>query len=144
MEEFEGNGSGLISDGLQKMVINVYKVHDIQASSYIPLPKKYHDSKSILNIQNNDNYCFLYSVLAHFIKPLYHRERASWYTPYFQNLNIDGLVFPMQVKDIPKFERQNTIHKNPNILYNLNINVFELVAGILIPKHIKKIILNHK
>ena len=83
IEEYEGNGSGLVNGGIQKMIINTYKTHDIQASSYIPLPKKYHDSKSIINIKNEDNYCFIYSVLAYFIKPEYHRERPSWYTPHF-------------------------------------------------------------
>ena len=41
IEEYEGNGSGLICEGVHKIVVNVYKTNDIQASSYIPLPKKH-------------------------------------------------------------------------------------------------------
>ena len=35
-------------------------------------------------------------------------------------LNLEGLGFPMKVKDIPKFEKLN----------NLNVNVFELTNSV--------------
>ena len=41
-------------------------------------------------------------------------------------LNLEGLEFPMKVKDIPKFEKLN----------NLNVNVFELNGTVLTPIHI--------
>ena len=41
-------------------------------------------------------------------------------------LNLEGLEFPMKVKDIPKFEKLN----------NLNVNVFELTKTVLTPIHI--------
>ena len=39
-------------------ILEIYKVRDIQASSYIELPGKYKDSKSIINIKNTDQFCF--------------------------------------------------------------------------------------
>lgn len=39
------------------------------------------------------------------------------YTRYEQELNVNGITFPMKVKDIPKFEKQNPTR--------LSINLFE-------------------
>ena len=43
-------------------------------------------------------------------------------------LILNGLEFPMKIKDIPKFENLN----------NLNVNVFELTGPVLTPIHINK------
>ena len=40
-------------------------------------------------------------------------------------LILNGLEFPMKIKDIPKFENLN----------NLNVNVFELTKTVLTPIH---------
>ena len=108
----------------------MFKYHDIRASSYCKLPKSFCNSKSIVNIQNNDNYCFLWSILAHIYKVDNHRDRVSHYENHFHELNQDDIQFPMKIKDIPTFERLN----------NLNINVFELSANdnTLSPKYFNK------
>ena len=92
----------------------MFKYHDIRASSYCKLPKSFCNSKSIVNKQNNDNYCFQWSILAHKYQVVNHRERVSQYENHFQELNQSDIQFPMKKKDIPIFERLN----------NLNINVF--------------------
>ena len=108
----------------------MFKYHDIRASSYCKLPKSFSNSKSIVNIQNNDNYCFLWSILAHKYKVDNHRERVSHYENHFHELNQGDIQFPMKIKDIQTFERLN----------NLNINVFELSANdkSLSPKYVNK------
>ena len=49
----------------------------------------------------------------------------------FNKLNLEGLEFPMKIKDIPKFENLN----------NSNVNVFELTRTVLTPIHINEIYL---
>ena len=46
-------------------------------------------SQSILNIQNNDNSCFLYSILAYFYYNIEktHRTRSSTYEKYIDFKN---------------------------------------------------------
>ena len=97
----------------------MFKCHDIRASSFCKLPKSFCNSKSIVNIQNKDNYCFLWSILAQKNKVDIHRERVSHYENHFHELNQGDIQFPMKIKDIPTFERLN----------NLNINVFVLSAN---------------
>ena len=119
LDEFEQRESGYIFDSIKKLTVKMFKYHDIRASSYCKLPKSFSNSKSIVSIQNNDNYCFLWSILAHKYKVDNHRERVSHYENHFHELNQGDVQFPMKIKDIPTFERLN----------NLNINVFELSAN---------------
>ena len=97
----------------------MFKYHDIRASSYCKLPKSFYNSTSIINIRNDDNYCFLWSILFHKYKVDNHREKVSNYKKHFHELNQDDIQFPMKIKDIPTFERLN----------NLNIIVFKLSAN---------------
>ena len=54
----------------------MFRYHDIRASSFCKLLKSFCSSTSIVNIQNDDNYCFLWSILAHKHKVGKHRERV--------------------------------------------------------------------
>ena len=130
IDEFEQGESGYIFDSIKKLTVKMFKYHDIKASSYCKLPKPFCNSKSIVNIQNNDNYRFLWSILAYKYKVDNHRERVSNYQNHFHELNQGDIQFPMKIKDIPTFE----------ILNNLNINVFELSASdkSLLPKYVNK------
>ena len=66
--------------------IFLYDVTDESAKSYIKSP---FISKSILNVQNNDNKCFLYSILAYFYYDIEktHRTRSSTYEKYIDFKN---------------------------------------------------------
>ena len=72
-----------------------------------------------MNIENNDKYCFLWSIIAS-LHPCnnIHRNRFSNYREYFNELNINGFDFTNGFKcsDVPKF----------NELNNLSVNIFEL------------------
>ena len=76
-------------------------------------------SSAILNIQNNDNYCFIWSILA----SLYpcentHPSRVNNYLQYFNELNFQGFDFTNGFKcsDVHRF----------NELNKLSVNIYEL------------------
>ena len=98
------------------------------------MPEKYKNKKSIIIIKNNDQFCFLWCILSHLCPVEDHKNRTSSYSMHMNKLNLEGLEFPMKVKDIPKFEKPN----------NLNVNVFELTNSKLTPILIDKIIYNDK
>ena len=85
-------------------------------SSYIPTPKFLADKKCILNVISEDGKCFLWSVLSALHEPQYHKERLSHYLKYEHELNVAGLTFPMETKQISKFEDQNPAI-SVNVLY---------------------------
>ena len=63
-------------------------------------------SSAILNTQKYDNYCFIWSILAH-IHPciFFHPNRVSIYRENFNELNIQGFDFSNGIKssDVLKF-----------------------------------------
>ena len=107
IDEFEEGESGYLFDSIKKLTVKLFKYHDIRASTYCKLPKSFYISNSIVNIQNNDNYCFLWSILAHKCKVHKHRERVSHYENHFHELNHGDIQFLMKIKDIPTFQRLN-------------------------------------
>ena len=58
-------------------------------------------------MQNKDEHCFLYSVLAALHPADDHVSIPCQYMQYLPELKIDGLEFPLKVHDIPKFEKMN-------------------------------------
>ena len=72
-------GSGFQFQEIEEVILEIYKVRDIQASSYIELPGKNKDSKSNINIKNNDQYCCLWCILAYLHPVEDHKDRISKY-----------------------------------------------------------------
>ena len=127
-------GSDFVLNGIVNVIMEVYKVNDIQASSWVELPEKNRNNKSIINMKNDDQFCFLWCILAHIFPLEDHKNRTSNYSMHFHKLNLKGLEFPMKVKDIPKFENLNT----QSAFDKLNVNVFELSGTVLTPILINK------
>ena len=70
------------------------------------------------------NFAF-WCILAHLFPVEDHKNRTSNYSMHTNKLILNGLEFPMKIKDIPEFENLN----------NLNVNVFELTKTVLTPIH---------
>ena len=129
LDDEQLEGSGFVFQEIEEVILEIYKVNDIQASSYIELPPKYKNSQSIINIKNNDQFCFLWCTLAYLFPVENNKNITSSYSKHFDKYNLEGLEFPMKVKDIPKFE---------NLNIGLCINVFELTGTVLTPIHFNK------
>ena len=95
-----------------KLLIGKYIL--LKGSQYFELPRKIAKTQCILNIQNNDDKCFLWSILAHLHLIHYSQNgyRVEKYIPYENELNMEGITYPVAVKDVPKFEKQNDISVN--------------------------------
>lgn len=106
--EFEHAESGWTIESVSHLEINIAKFSPLKAGSYIPLPKSIQNTKSCLNIKNNDEYCFLWSIVAHLYPAKNNPNRLSSY-PHFSNFfNTSGMSFPPSFKCIKWFERHNT------------------------------------
>ena len=116
IQELQMRDSGWRFDKIISMTIYFYKTSEMNGSNYIKIPLR---SNAILNVENNDKYCFVWSILA----SLYpctnnHPNRVSNYKPYFNELNIIDFDFTNGFKcsDVHKF----------NDINNLSVNIFEL------------------
>ena len=80
----------------------------------MPTPQWLSKKKCVVNVKNSDSKCFLWSVLAARHPAEHNPDQLSKYKPYENTLDISGLTFPLAVKDVPKFEKQN-----PSISVNI-------------------------
>mgnify|MGYP003402101298 CR=1 FL=1 len=103
----------------------VFGVNGYGGSSYIRMPFISH---CVLNVENYDNQCFKWAIISAFINRwyttqhrydmeqgynLHHPERVTSYTPYMDYINsvfdFSNVVWPMEVRDINRFEKKNNI-----------------------------------
>ena len=63
--------------------------------------------------------CFVWSVLAylHPVKHGEHLNRVSNYSPYINELNLDGITFPISKDGVKKFNKHNP---------HIPVNVYKL------------------
>ena len=116
IQQQEMKDSGWRFDKINSMTIYFYKTSEMNGSNYIKIPLR---SNAILNIENNDKYCFLWSILA-YLHPCNknHPNRVTNYRQYFNELNIQDFDFTdgFKCSDVHKF----------NELNNLSVNIFEI------------------
>jgi hypothetical protein len=100
------------------MRVNINKYNPLRASSYIKLPEVLANKKAIINVKNeNDNKCFLWSILAALYPVCENPQRVSKYKEHEFKFNdaLKGIEFPVKIQDIEKFE---------NRVKNCSINVY--------------------
>ena len=94
----EMKDSGWRFDKIISMTIYFYKTQELNSSSYVKIPIR---SDAILNIQNEDKYCFVWSILANMFPILKNPQRVSNYKKHFDKLNIDGFDFRKWIYSVP-------------------------------------------
>ena len=116
IQQQEMKDSGWRFDKIISVTIYFYKTGELNGSNYVKIPLR---SNAILNIENNDKYCFIWSILAG-LHPCSnnHPNRVSSYKQYFNELNINGFGFVNGFKC-------SHVHKF-NELNNLSVNFFEI------------------
>lgn len=78
--------------------------------------------RAIINVKNNDNQCFKYAVLsALFCDKITHPQRASSYKNLQHTYDFSGLTYPVDLKQIHKFEQKN-------VTISLNVYMFDSKA----------------
>lgn len=95
----------------------------LRGSSYIATPKKISETKSTINIKNEDQKCFKYCIMyglynneiAKNPQEMYHYKRLE--NKYPNKPDFSKLLFPVSLEDIKKFCKQNP---------DISINVYNL------------------
>lgn len=113
---------------INNIYIDIYKVKPLNGSSYIPLPEYIANKKAVINIKNDDNNCFIYSVLCGYLdicdKP--HPERVNHYTNHLKLFKYEEKDMPMKIDKIMHFEKRN----------QLRINVFGIEENSIYPLYV--------
>lgn len=112
LSDFEQGSSGQEFDIIRylKLNINAFNPIRIGRSTYCEVPPKIAKSKATLNIKNDDEKCFLWSILAALHPVSNHANRVSSYQRYEHDLKWEEGDFPMTLKSVRKFEKDNDLN----------------------------------
>ena len=121
-------GSGWIAELIKSQYINVSTYRSLPGSSYVKLlPELRSPKKGIISMKNNNQKCFLWCHVQHINPVKIHPERIRQTNKELaNNLDYDGIEFPVDKEDFSKFEIKNNIY----------INVFCYENKMVFPIHI--------
>ena len=106
LESAEGTGWRFHS--VIKLELHTAEWVPLGGSSYIELPKELKNKNAITNMKNDDDKCFLWCVLRALNPKPTSPERLDKKLKEKENtLNMEGIVYPVSLLDINKFEEQN-------------------------------------
>ena len=108
MNTFQNSGSGWRLYNIINIELHTVRYIPLRGETWIALPKELANKKAIINMQNDDNKCFLWCVLRALNTKDNHPERVDKELKLKENtLNMDGIEYPVSLIDIYKFEKQN-------------------------------------
>ena len=130
IDKWVSEGSGWVIDRIDSHYINVTTYKPLNGSSYIELPMELRNpKKGLINIKNEGNECFRWCHIRHLNPQEKNPQRIKKEDKKMINeLNYDGIDFPLSQKHYNKVEKQNSIR----------INVFGYEDGQPFPIHISK------
>ena len=130
IDKWVSEGSGWVIDRIDSHYINVITYKPLNGSSYIELPTELRNpKKGLINIKNEDDECLRWCHIRHLNPQEKNPQRIKKEDKKMINeLNYDGIDFPLSQKHYNKVEKQNSIR----------INVFGFGNGQPFPIHISK------
>ena len=130
IDKWVSEGSGWVIDRIDSHYLNVTLYKPLNGSGYIELPTELRNpKKGLMNIKNKDDECIRWCHIRHLNPQTEHPERIKKEDKKMINeLNYDGINFPLSQKHYNKVEKQNSIR----------INVFGYEDGQPFPIHISK------
>ena len=127
---YQENGSDWYFKEVVRLENHIVEYKPIKGGTYIPLPEFVKKKNAIINIKNEDNKCFLWSVLRCLHPKEVHGERLCDLKKYENELNFKEIKFPVKVKGITKFEKLNPFLPKINVFpINDNNKVYPLIVN---------------
>ena len=93
----------------RNIFLNTAANNPIRGGTYIKTPVSIEGKQAIINVQNSDTKCFMWAILSALHEVKQDAERVTKYEKYESELDFTGISFPMNIDDIPKFEKLNDI-----------------------------------
>ena len=128
----DAEGSGWRFEKVIKLVLHTTRWEPVNAGSYIELPQELKNRKAIINMKNQDDKCFMWSVLRALNLKNRDNERIdNDLKNKVDTLNMEGIQYPVSFRGIDRFE-----HLNPEISITvLGYNEEEKVYPLKVSKY---------
>ena len=113
ISEYQKNGSGWTLKKVVRMIVRITEYQIVRGAGFFELPKFITNKKTVINMKNEDNMCFKYAVT----RALHPVEReanvvSKLLKKQSEKYNWEGLTFPVAVKDVKIFSKNNDIGVN--------------------------------
>ena len=116
IQNFNQRGSNWRFERVLSLDVHFTDFQPLRGSTFLPLPSKISTKKAVINMKNNDDQCFKWSVTRALNPVDVHPERVSKeLKDQSQRLDWSGLKFPVKLDQIIIFEKNNP---------QISINVF--------------------
>ena len=114
IDKWVSEGLGWVIDSINNHCINVTTYKPLHGSSYIELPTELRNpKKGLINIKNKDDECFRWCHIRHLNPQIEQAVRIKKGDKQMINeLNYEGIEFPVSQKHYNKVEKQNSIRIN--------------------------------
>ena len=115
IDSYQGMGSGWTMRNLHALDTTIWKLEPLRGNTYHSLSKWIQNTKCVVNVKNMDNECFRHAVVAGLYTPLTHSSLVYSYKQFVDRddaPDFSMLTFPVQLRDIVKFEAKNEISVN--------------------------------
>ena len=123
----DAEGSGWVFVNVEKLVLHTTRWDPINAGSYIELPTALKTKKAIINMKNQDEKCFMWSVLRALNPKDNHPERVDKDLINKEDtINMKGIQYPVSFRGIDRFESQNPNISISVVGYNKDERVYPL------------------
>lgn len=131
-------GSGFSLSRIIELGVQICAYQPLAGSTYITTPKKIKSKRAIINVQNDDEMCFKWAILAalHPPKNKKNAQKLFNYYAYCNELNFDGINFPVRLNQIDRFTQQNsTISINVYYFDEDDARVYPLRVSSVLKEH---------
>ena len=123
----DAEGSGWVFMKVKKLVLHTTRWEPLNGSSYIDLPEALKNKHAIINMKNQDEECFKWCVLRALYPKDKNAERVDNDIKSKQDtLNMEGIRYPVNFRDIDRFESQNPEISITILGYNKDERVYPL------------------
>ena len=125
VQNAEGSGWQFLK--VIKLVLHTTRWDPINAGSYIDLPEALKNKHAIINMKNQDEECFKWCVLRALYPKDKNAERIDKDLKSKQDtLNMKGIRYPVNFRDIDRFESQNPEISITILGYNKDERIYPL------------------
>lgn len=113
VDEMMVEGSGFTLSRIKQLCTQIFQYQPLKGSGFIELPKRMKNKRAIINLKKTGNTCFKWSILAalHYdevhAKSKYKANYVESYQQWANELNFNGMDFPVRLNQIEKCMDQN-------------------------------------
>lgn len=112
LEEFQERDSGWALLRILNLLVNINKCNPMRVGCWMEMPRFIRLRRAVVNVRSEDSACFAWSVVAALYPVDKHNYRSNMYPDFRTVLKLDGIDFPMTMRQISRFERLNDISVN--------------------------------